>query len=87
MRVEQALWEIPDGFYGVADSAKPEPAFQKAIIDAVEQVTHIAPSDENGYLIGSKTEQRGVINYPIERSWIMRLLYRGSLRKHHRSLP
>jgi|TARA_B110000211_G_scaffold84689_1_gene99193 hypothetical protein len=64
--VEQTLWEIPDGFYGVADSAKPEPAFQKAIIDAVEQVTHIAPSDENGYLIGSKTEQRGVINYPIE---------------------
>lgn len=60
------MWEIPDGFYSVGDSAKPEPAFQKAIIDAVEQVTHIAPSDANGYLIGTKTEQRGVINYPLE---------------------
>ena len=64
--IEQNFSEIPDGFYGVGDSVNPEPAFQKAIIDAVEQVTHIAPSDENGYLIGSKTEQRGVINYPIE---------------------
>jgi hypothetical protein len=64
--VEQALWEIPDGFYGVGDSENPVPEFQKAIIDAVEKVTHIAPSDENNYLIGAKTEQRGVINYPIK---------------------
>ena len=47
--VEQALWEIPDGFYGVGDSENPVPEFQKAIIDAVEKVTHIAPSDENDY--------------------------------------
>ena len=64
--VEQELWEIPDGFYGVGDSENSVPEFQKAIIDAVERVTHIAPSDENNYLIGAKTEQRGVINYPIK---------------------
>ena len=64
--VEQELWEIPDGFYGVGDSENPVPEFKKAIIDAVERVTHIAPSDENNYLIGAKAEQRGVINYPIK---------------------
>ena len=64
--IDQELWEIPDGFYGVGDSENPVPDFQKAIIDAVEKVTHIAPSDENNYLIGAKTEQRGVINYPIK---------------------
>ncbi|MDG2091514.1 MAG: M14 family metallocarboxypeptidase [Gammaproteobacteria bacterium] len=64
--VDQKLWEIPDGFYTVGDSENPVSDFQKAIIDAVEKVTHIAPSDENNYLIGAKTEQRGVINYPIK---------------------
>jgi hypothetical protein len=63
--IEQNFSEIPDGFYGVGDSANPEPAFQKAIIDAVEEVTHIAPCDEKNCLIGTKIEQRGVINYPI----------------------
>jgi len=63
--MEQEFSEIPDGFYGVADSANPQPAFQKAIIDAVEKVTHIAPCDENNCLIGTEIEQRGVINYPI----------------------
>ncbi|MDX1727705.1 MAG: M14 family metallocarboxypeptidase [Pseudoalteromonas tetraodonis] len=56
-------WNIPDGFYLVADSNKPEPAFQKAIIECVEKVTHIAPSDENKQLIGVPQEQFGVINY------------------------
>jgi hypothetical protein len=56
-------WNIPDGFYLVADSTKPEPEFQKAIIDAVAKVTHIAPSDENNQLIGVPQEQFGVINY------------------------
>lgn len=63
--IEQNFSEIPDGFYAVGDSANPEPAFQKAIIDAVEKVTHIAPCDEKNCLIGTKIEQRGVINYPI----------------------
>ncbi len=64
--VHKELWEIPDGFYLVGDSEKPVPDFQKAIIDAVEKVTHIAPSNENNYLLGTKMTQRGVINYPIK---------------------
>lgn len=56
-------WNIPDGFYLVADSNKPAPAFQKAILNSVEKVTHIAPSDENNKLIGVPQEQFGVINY------------------------
>ena len=36
---------------------------QKAIIESVEKVTHIAPEDENGELIGVAIEQFGVCNY------------------------
>ncbi|MEQ8278536.1 MAG: M14 family zinc carboxypeptidase [Deltaproteobacteria bacterium] len=54
---------IPDGFYLVDDAAAPEPAFQTAIIEAVEKVTHIAPADEAGQIIGSDVKQRGVIEY------------------------
>ena len=54
---------IPDGFYTVGDTANPQPEFQAAIIAGVEPVTHIAPADENGQLIGSDMVQRGVINY------------------------
>lgn len=56
-------WNIPDGFYTVDDSEHPCPALQKAIIDSVAKVTHIAEADENGELIGEKVEQFGVINY------------------------
>ncbi|TRY33102.1 M14 family metallocarboxypeptidase [Aliiglaciecola sp. M165] len=56
-------WNIPDGFYGVGDSENPQPAFQKAIIESVEKVTHIAPADTDGKLIGKTLEQKGVINY------------------------
>lgn len=56
-------WNIPDGFYLVANSLNPQPKFQKSIIDAVEKVTHIAPADESGKLIGVTLEQNGVINY------------------------
>lgn len=59
----QDNWNIPDGFYLVGDSAKPVPDFQKAIISSVEKVTHIAPPDENGKIIGAELEQWGVINY------------------------
>jgi hypothetical protein len=61
--VEQKNWNIPDGFYLVGDSTKPEPAFQRAINQAVAKVTHIAPEDGNGKLIGVDIEQFGVINY------------------------
>ncbi len=58
---------IPDGFYLVDDSENPQPAFQQAIISAVEQVTHIAPSDEGGKIIGSPVVAHGVIEYPQAR--------------------
>jgi hypothetical protein len=54
---------IPDGFYLCADSARPEPAFQQAINDAVAQVTHIAPADPDGTIIGSPVVAPGVIEY------------------------
>jgi hypothetical protein len=54
---------IPDGFYLVGDTARPVPDFQRALIEAVRPVTHIAEADEHGCLIGTKMEQPGVINY------------------------
>lgn len=57
-------WNIPDGYYLVGDSENPQPEFQRAIIQAVAQVTHIAEADENGCLIGEKLQQFGVVNYP-----------------------
>ncbi len=56
-------WEIPDGFYTVADTNNPQLAFQKAIIDSVQEVTHIAPPDANGKIIGADTVSDGVICY------------------------
>ncbi|WKE65387.1 M14 family metallocarboxypeptidase [Gallaecimonas kandeliae] len=58
---------IPDGFYVVDDSANPQPAFQQAIIEAVAKVTHIAPADEKGEIIGSKVVQPGVIQYQLKK--------------------
>jgi hypothetical protein len=54
---------IPDGFYLCADSARPEPAFQQAINAEVAKVTHIAPSDPDGTIIGSPVVAPGVIEY------------------------
>jgi len=56
-------WGIPDGFYTVANTAKPEIEFQQAIIEAVKQVTHIAPADEQGKIIGEDILSEGVIAY------------------------
>jgi hypothetical protein len=57
---------IPDGFYLVDDAANPQPAFQQAIISAVAQVTHIAPADEHGGIIGSPLVAHGVIHYAMQ---------------------
>ena len=57
---------IPDGFYLVDDTENPQPEFQQAIIAAVERITHIAPSDAHGGLIGSPQSERGVIRYPLK---------------------
>ena len=62
--VEQFSWNIPDGFYCVDDSEKPQPEFQQAVIEAVSKITHIAEADEKGQLIGSDMVQPGVIHYP-----------------------
>lgn len=58
--------QIPDGFYLVDDSANPQPAFQSAIIAAVAQVTHIAPADAQGHIIGSPVVAPGVIEYAFK---------------------
>jgi hypothetical protein len=55
---------IPDGFYTVGDSERPVPEFQRAIVEAVRRVTHIAEADAQGCLIGTRLQQPGVINYP-----------------------
>ncbi len=60
---DEELTEIPDGFYLVGDTRKPHKEFQKAIIDSVRKVTHIAPADKEGRLIGVPLEQEGVVNY------------------------
>jgi hypothetical protein len=57
--------EIPDGFYLVDDTEHPQPAFQQAVIEAVQAVTHIAPADANGEIIGSPVVAPGVIRYPL----------------------
>lgn len=59
---------IPDGFYTVADSENLQLDFQKAIVDGVERVTHIAPPDENNQLIGSDMLARGIIAYPYHKA-------------------
>jgi hypothetical protein len=56
---------IPDGFYLVDDSENPQPEFQRAIIEAVARITHIAPADDNNEIIGSPLVAPGVINYPL----------------------
>lgn len=58
---------IPDGFYTVGDTENPQPEFQAAIIESVAKVTHIAPADEEGKIIGSDVTQHGVINYPMKK--------------------
>lgn len=58
--------EIPDGFYVVGDTEDPQPEFQQAIIRAVSEVTHIAPPDEHGEIIGSPMVAPGVINYALK---------------------
>jgi hypothetical protein len=58
--------EVPDGFYLVDDSEHPQPEFQQAVIEAVAKVTHIAPADRHGEIIGSPVIAPGVIQYPLK---------------------
>lgn len=59
---------IPDGFYLVSDSTNPQTAWQKAMIDSVRKVTHIAPAEADGTMIGEKVVQDGVIAIPSPKS-------------------
>ncbi|MDY0308693.1 MAG: M14 family metallocarboxypeptidase [Castellaniella sp.] len=56
---------IPDGFYLVDDVDAPQPGFQDAVIRAVSAVTHIAPADAHGEIIGSPVVAPGVIRYAL----------------------
>jgi len=58
--------EIPDGFYLVGDTPNPQLDFQRHVIEAVAKVTHIAPADAKGQIIGSDVVSPGVILYPFK---------------------
>ena len=68
--IKQDVWDIPDGFYLVGDCENPQAEFQKAIINSVREVTHIAPSDQDGKIIGQAITQAGVINYPVKKLYL-----------------
>jgi len=53
---------IPDGFYLLGNVDNPKPEWHKAMIDAVRKVTHIAPADADGKIMGLAPEQEGVVN-------------------------
>jgi hypothetical protein len=57
---------IPDGFYLVDDAGNPQPQFQQAILQAVRQVTHIAPADDKNEILGSPQVAPGVIAYAMQ---------------------
>ncbi|MGH8062104.1 MAG: M14 family metallopeptidase [Pseudoxanthomonas sp.] len=58
---------IPDGFYLVDDTENRQPGFQQAVIEAVARVTHIAPADDKGEIIGSTVVAPGIIEYPLKK--------------------
>jgi len=62
--------DIPDGFYVVGDSGNPQLSFQQAVIEAVRQVTHIAPPDDNGMIIGAPVQAEGVIYYDMKKLFL-----------------
>ena len=69
-----------------SDCANLQPAFQQAIIDAVQRVTHIAPADDGDEIIGSAVVAHGVIQYAINELDLCASVT-GALHLHHRGLP
>ena len=58
---------IPDGYYLIGKLCEPESPQRKwlaAIVDGVRLVTHIAPADAKGEVVGEKVVQDGVILTP-----------------------
>lgn len=60
--IDKDLWATPDGFYLVGDTLNPQDEFQRAVLDSVEKVTHIAEPSDGSY-IGTPMSQFGCINY------------------------
>lgn len=54
---------IPDGFYLVSDVQNSRLDFQRALICAVAEVTHIAPAEEDGSMLGFPVVSPGVVEY------------------------
>lgn len=54
---------VPDGFYCVGNTLRPVLDFQQAIVEGVKSVTHIAPPDGAGLIIGEVEQIPGVILY------------------------
>lgn len=61
---------IPDGFYTVGSTHKPQLEFQKAVIESVRKVTHISPADEKGELLGTPIESEGIILYDMKKLFL-----------------
>ena len=55
--------EIPDGFYLVSDTHNSRLDFQSALISAVAQVTHIAPSLPGETVLGYPVIGQGIVEY------------------------
>lgn len=60
--LELPVESIPDGFYLIGNKLDPQEGWHKAMIDAVAKITHIAPPDANGQIVGLDQVQRGVVN-------------------------
>jgi hypothetical protein len=58
---------IPDGFYLVGNDENPQLEFQQAVIESVRKVTHIAPPDDNGNIIGEPVVKDGLIIVPAKK--------------------
>ena len=63
-----AWYDIPDGFYVYGDSARPvdQLEFSNHLIAEVGKVTHIAPADADGKIVGEKVAAPGVLLAPGE---------------------
>jgi hypothetical protein len=56
---------IPDGFYLIGTQASKRPDLEKAMIEAVRAVTHIAKADERGMILDTPVSSEGVIHTSI----------------------
>ena len=57
---------IPDGFYLVGDTENGQLDFQEVVITNVCKVTHIAPPDDEGNIIGLQVVKDGIILAPAK---------------------